>query len=999
VGYLDELATESFQASMQADKTRLRRLAEERLLLRLGADTLPDAVQQWLDDELAAYERQNAIPAWTALASVCDAALSHEGKPAVPLGAPLGTADGSLLAYAFGISPINPVDYPRPAWLATAEEGATRRVLPVPGVELAANRRDEFLAALARDYSPDRAALAACHIDIDPLNALSAASEALGTGGDIRPLALQVMSQGWNALAAERDSNTGERPTPAGLALSLRGAPVAFKPDPDMLLLAPVQGKLPACLPVLRRAEGQPTAWVPVTEEAVAELRLPAAMLRPSARISALASTVTYATQYPVPGLAVEELDLAGFPPASALATSALTKGHLVGVPYLAAGAVKGWKGELTPADAAALVARSVANGKPPAAPKLDQWTEHTAGTGGALLFRDQFEALVTATSGFAPAEAYNLRVSLLRAKESESIAQMKVRFAAGCAENGLDTEGIEALWQALAASAPDLQSRCSIAARARAAMWAAFFKAEHPAAFIAAHLAGSLDRGGIPVRALLGEASRLKVGIKPPDASHSMPAPTLERGGSEWTILWGLTLLPGWTKDAAQRFVAARPRGGFARLADFALAAVDAGLSTEQLESLVLAGGCDTLGGQARSREAFVEALPAFLEWARAERGRDVAAEGASPADLFSFNDAQPVPVPDEKPTLDSPTLTPRERYLRRAWEVARIGAGFTPAGEIEALKRTLAGSHLHSRLLRSVQVGEEHVGKSINLVGLLTRIRLVSPPASNGNGNTKPATGPMSVGWVEDAEGAIELVAFPPGYKRHAELWTENSLVIVTGRVRKHDSGEVYLLCEHMAAFDLGLEEAEISVKVKQSKKAQAALDEMAATAAPPAGNGTHGANGTNGKGAGNGAYPASVPAPTPAPTPRPALVPPAPTTTPAITPVTAAASTAATASTAPTMTNTAMTTTDGQPAHKIIITLPITEDDQADIDRMIALKEILQEHPGTDVVTLRIPYSPEPGHLTTAQLPRGVAYSTVLEAEVVRLLGTEAIGVIRL
>ena len=96
---------------------------------------------------------------------------------------------------------------------------------------------------------------------------------------------------------------------------------------------------------------------------------------------------------------------------------------------------------------------------------------------------------------------------------------------------------------------------------------------------------------------------------------------------------------------------------------------------------------------------------------------------------------------------------------------------------------------------------------------------------------------------------------------------------------------------------------------------------------------------------------------------------------------------------------MTNAATTTTGGPPAHKIIITLPITEDDKADIDRMITLKGILQEHPGTDVVTLRIPFSPEPGHLTTAQLPRGVSYSAVLEAEVVRLLGTEAIAVIRL
>jgi hypothetical protein len=405
--------------------------------------------------------------------------------------------------------------------------------------------------------------------------------------------------------------------------------------------------------------------------------------------------------------------------------------------------------------------------------------------------------------------------------------------------------------------------------------------------------------------------------------------------------------------------------------MADFALTSVEAGLTPDQLETLVRAGACDTLGGQARSHDALLAALPEWSAWATLERANK---DDAGPADLFSFNDAQPSPPPDEKATLGNTPATPRERYLRRTWEVERLGVAFTPAGEIESLKRTLDGSHLRSRLLRSVQVCEEHVGKSVNLVGLLTCIRLVKPPASHA---ASPGD-QMAVAWVEDTEGTIELVAFPPGYKRHAELWAENSLVIVTGRVRKHSDGDIYLLCEHMAAFEGTAEEAEISVKVRQSKKAQAALEEVASPANASSG------NGANGKDNGNGAYPAN----THSPAIKPTIIPPTPTTAPSATPVTAA-----------TMTNTATTTTGGPPAHKIIITLPITEDDKADIDRMISLKGILQEHPGTDVVTLRIPFSPEPGHLTTAQLPRGVSYSAVLEAEVVRLLGTEAIAVIRL
>ncbi|HEX8598720.1 MAG TPA: PHP domain-containing protein [Chloroflexia bacterium] len=992
VGYLDEFATETFQVDMQAERSRLRSLTEERLLRRLETDSLTEAVRQWLEDELAAYERQNALPAWSAIASVCDKAHSGNGQPAMPLGAPLGTADGSLLAFAFGISTVNPVDYPRPSWLA-AGEGS--RILPVPGVELPADKRDDMLTTLARDFGQDRTALSACLIDIDPLNALSAASEVLGTGEDIRSLALQAMSQGWNALSADQAGSDTESPTPASLALTLRGAPVAFKPDPDMLLVAPTGGRLPDWLPILRRMDGQPPAWVPVTEEAVAEMRLPAVTLRPSSALSTLANILAYAAQYPVPGLALGELDLTGYPQLSAEAADDLSKGELVGIPYLSGGAVKGWKGEPTPAAFATLVARSTSTHKPPVAPKLDQWTEYTADTGGSLLFRDQFEALVMSVAGFSLTDAYRLRTLLLRGSADEPAMQLKEAFVTGSAERGIDSEATETLWQALAASAPDLQSRCSIAVRARTAMWAVYFKSAHPAAFLAAHLSACIDRGATMVPQLVSTANRLRVGIKPPDASHSQPAPTLERGGSEWTILWGLGLLPGWTKDAAARFVAARPRGGFTGLSDLVASAVDADLTLDQVETLVRAGACDTLGGKARSRDGLLEALPEWLEWARAGKAQADGAGGAAPADLFSFNDTQSPAPPSKEATLSGAIPTPRERYSSREWEVKQLGVAFTPANEIESLKRTLDRSHLRSRLLRSTQVGEEHVGKSVNLVGFLTCVRLVNPAGSNG----KSPAEPMSVAWLEDAEGTIELVAFPPGYKRHAELWAENQPVIVTARVRKHVEGDIYLLCEHMAAFEDAAEEAELTVKVKQSKKAQAALEEFTSKASAPGGNGangTHDANGANGKSAGNGTHAAAAQAPVYAPTTKPAAIAPTPTQAPPATPIAAAASTA---TTAPTMTNPASTTTGGPPARKIIITLPITEDDQADIDRMIALKEILHEHPGTDAVTLRIPYAPETGHLTTAQLPRGVGYSTVLEAEVVRLLGTDAIEVIRL
>ena len=84
---------------------------------------------------------------------------------------------------------------------------------------------------------------------------------------------------------------------------------------------------------------------------------------------------------------------------------------------------------------------------------------------------------------------------------------------------------------------------------------------------------------------------------------------------------------------------------------------------------------------------------------------------------------------------------------------------------------------------------------------------------------------------------------------------------------------------------------------------------------------------------------------------------------------------------------------------PDYHLIITLSASHDDQEDIDRMINLDRLLKAHPGRDTVTLRIPYSPETGAVTSAQLPRGVRYNSRLEEGIRSLLGPDALALIKL
>jgi hypothetical protein len=66
---------------------------------------------------------------------------------------------------------------------------------------------------------------------------------------------------------------------------------------------------------------------------------------------------------------------------------------------------------------------------------------------------------------------------------------------------------------------------------------------------------------------------------------------------------------------------------------------------------------------------------------------------------------------------------------------------------------------------------------------------------------------------------------------------------------------------------------------------------------------------------------------------------------------------------------------------------------------IDSMISLHNLLAEHPGSDSVTIRVPYSPEHGKWTSARLPWGVSYNPQLDSRIRHLLGDDSLAVIKL
>jgi len=937
------LGTEHVQGE---DAISLMQVAEQKLLGITGVGELPTVAKERLQAEVAVCEQSGRVGSWLALTSVRELAAQGiqtseriQAIP-VPLGAALGMADGSLLAYAFGLSSLDPLPYPPPRWLAGSSQAA-----PLPGIEVPASKRDALVSVLSKEYGPDRTAYAACATDITPNAAISAAATILGMSKEgVREL---VGVGQWGLLrergAEEQDQKLNRV---AVLACSLEGAPVTFKPDYSTLLTAPrsmfADMVIGDWLPLISYQSGQSgKAWVPWCEEALCKLCYPALSLQPSHVLSALEAALSLAARYPTSGFTVDNIDLTKYPHITEQTAQVIIEGQLAGVPYISHEALKSLQEDVTPESVALLVVRSLTGGVSPGKEGITAWDEATSDTGGLLVYKDQLDTLLSSIAGQTPDDIATMRTAL-RERSDETCA----RFSVACQASGIDTDSAESLWATLRDASSALISRFSAHAWGRVALWSAALRAYHPSVLIAGALDVMWERGARDqLLPLVEEAQRLDISVRPPDVDRASSGFGLERDGTGWAIAWGLARLPGWNMGMADRFLGVRPAGGFSSFVELVRLAWRVGLTQAHIETLIRAGGCDRLGSTARSRSALLEALPSTIE--HKHNGL------SNSSDMF---DAASGDKPLEEAAFGGEP-TPQERYLQRSWEMKNLGIGFTPAPEIDNLRRALESSgDLKARLLSTAQVGSGHIGQSVSLVGLLT-----SPSFIKGEPTTdRPNT--MSVAWIEDVEGSIELIAFPPNYKRHQEQWIENSLVIVTGRVCTHENDDIYLLCEQIAPFYAEAIEEGFSIRVKAQ------------------------ARGTLRKGADKSAQPG--------PTSEGEIV--ASVVAPHTTPL---HSSNGSQPAPPVASRVVATEQISSPTYSLIITLPEADNDNAAIDGMNALKRLLSHHPGADTVMLRIPYSPDTGSVTSAQLPYGVQYSHRLESEIAHLFGPAALAVIKI
>ncbi len=380
----------------------------------------------------------------------------------------------------------------------------------------------------------------------------------------------------------------------------------------------------------------------------------------------------------------------------------------------------------------------------------------------GVIVYQDQVLQVVGKLAGYTLGQADVLRRAMGK-KDKEVMAQEGPKFISAVVAKGYPQTTAERVWELLQPFAGYAFNKAHAYCYALVAFQTAYFKANYPAEWFAAVLstiAADTDK----VVGVVGECRRMEVPILPPDVNAS----TLEFRVESPGIRFGLGAVKNIGAGAVEQIVAERATNGpYISLEEFCRRQDLHTVNKRVIESLIKCGAMDALGG----REALLDSKRLDSAIAAAQIDQKAASTGqGSLFDMFGGAETLlPKQVAPALPTNGSavPPTPAREWAL---WEKEVLGFQFGDHPYMEAAA-WLANKLTHD----TSQLTTELSGERVTIAGLVTGVRRILTKTKSQ----------MAVIQLEDLHGTIEAVVFPRLYERSAEVFREDVILVIEGKV----------------------------------------------------------------------------------------------------------------------------------------------------------------------------------------------------------------------
>ncbi len=405
--------------------------------------------------------------------------------------------------------------------------------------------------------------------------------------------------------------------------------------------------------------------------------------------------------------------------------------------------------------------------------------------TYGVIVYQEQVMQIAQVLAGYSLGGADLLRRAMGK-KKAEEMAKERAKFEDGSAERGVDPRIATQIFDLMEKFAEYGFNKSHSAAYALVAYQTAWLKVHYPAEFMAAVMSSDMDNTD-KVVGFLDEARAIGLNVRPPDVNSSnymFEAIDDELSGAQarsGTIRYGLGAVKGVGRGACEAIAEERTRNGpFVDLLDFCKRVDSSKLNRRTLEALVSAGALDALG---KNRPSLLLQLPEVLKATdQLARERD-----AGQVSLFGGPAAS---TPALK--LDLPETSD--------WSLVQ-----KLTGERDTLGHYLSGHPLDPyREELNALVGHD-LGK------LDTLWENTAPPARNKGGDGESGgrqwraeatviVAGMVIGMrkrgdsqafvqIEDGRGRLECAFFADAYFEYQQLLTRDRILLIEGGLREDE------------------------------------------------------------------------------------------------------------------------------------------------------------------------------------------------------------------
>ncbi len=416
--------------------------------------------------------------------------------------------------------------------------------------------------------------------------------------------------------------------------------------------------------------------------------------------------------------------------------------------------------------------------------------------TYGCMVYQEQVMQIVRDLAGYSLGRADLVRRAMgkkkldIMAKEREIFINGQLDeegniIVPGCVRNGIDAKSADKIFDEMAEFAKYAFNKSHAAAYAVVSYRTAYLKAYYPEEFMAATLnsyLGNLDK--VPV--YIDECRRMNINILKPDVNKSYTRFTVEDG----KIRFGLGSIKNVGVAVVDNIVLEREKNGpYKSFTDFCERVQDESVNKKCIESLIKAGAFDEFG---QTRSTLLASFESIIDTIQSAARKSFKGQ-VTMFDLTSMND-------EEKEELKYNFIELKEYEDKELLSMEKEMLGIYISGHpLEKIReQIIKNTNIDTMKMREVKEELDTTGGTtkykdgqfIKYAGIISSIK------KKYTKNNKL----MAFVTIEDLYGSAEIIIFESVYQNAANLLTVDNVVLVEGRLSIREDEDVKIVAREI-------------------------------------------------------------------------------------------------------------------------------------------------------------------------------------------------------